>query len=452
MRRDTARRVILFTRFPEPGRCKTRLIPMLGPINAAELQRRMTAHAIDVARRHGQTDRLCDLEVRYSGGSAPEMAALYGNLFYREQVPGSLGRKMFQSIEQALSEGIDEVLIMGSDCVGVSPELIERGFNALRGADLVMGPALDGGYYLIGVKQGATSGVGQGVAELFSPNMPWGSGSVLKKTLAIADRWGMTCRRIDSLPDLDTPEGLPEIQGGPFLNDMPRPIISIIIPTLNEAENISETIRCAQADSVEIIVSDGGSRDATRQTARRQGARVICVEGGRGAQQNEGAKRARGQILLFLHGDTRLPKHFSRDILTLLAVPGASAGAFRLGISGSRRAFALVEFFTHLRSVFFQLPYGDQGLFMRKDMFNGAGGFLNIPIMEDYALVGALKKKGRVLIAPSAAITSGRRWEKMGCLKTLAINQLMIMGYHLNVKPKTLETLYKRNAASGKTP
>ncbi|MES0397955.1 MAG: TIGR04283 family arsenosugar biosynthesis glycosyltransferase [Syntrophobacteria bacterium] len=224
-----------------------------------------------------------------------------------------------------------------------------------------------------------------------------------------------------------------------------RPAISIIIPTLNEAESITATMKSAQAcTGVEIIVADGRSSDGTGEVAKGLGARLLTITGGRAKQVNAGAMAASSDVLLFLHGDTRLPGGFDKHVLNLLTMPGTVAGAFALGIDGPEIGLRIIEKLANFRSRFFQMPYGDQVIFLRANLFRSIGGFPEIPIMEDFVFMQRLKKEGRVVIAPIAVATSSRRWKKLGILKTTMINQAVLLAYFLGSDHERLARWYRR--------
>ena len=222
--------------------------------------------------------------------------------------------------------------------------------------------------------------------------------------------------------------------------------ISIIIPVLNEAATIQDTLYSLNSSEVEVIVVDGGSQDKTVKLAQAQGAKIICATAGRADQMNKGATVATGEILLFLHADTRLPADYQALIEKTLAQPGTVAGAFELKIDGKGRMLRLVEKMVNMRSRFLSLPYGDQAIFIKANLFREIGGFPALPIMEDFELVRHLSRLGKIAIAPAAAITSGRRWQKLGVLQTTLVNQLIITGYFLGVSPHTLVRWYRRKA------
>ena len=219
--------------------------------------------------------------------------------------------------------------------------------------------------------------------------------------------------------------------------------ISIIIPVLNEAAIIEDTLcQLRLSSEEEVIVVDGGSRDRTVPLAQAQEAKVICTAPGRAHQMNRGAAVATGEILLFLHADTRLPPNYATLVRDALAAPKTVAGAFQLRIDGQGRSLRLVEKMVNGRSHFLNLPYGDQAIFLKADLFEEMGGFTNLPIMEDFAFVKRLQQRGRIKILPAAVITSGRRWQKLGVFRTTVVNQLIIIGYFLGVPLATLARWY----------
>ena len=220
--------------------------------------------------------------------------------------------------------------------------------------------------------------------------------------------------------------------------------ISIVIPVLNEAPTISQVISIAQtARNVEITVVDGGSSDRTPEIAKSLGVRVVFTTPGRATQMNAGAAAATGDILLFLHADTHLPEGFDTCVRQALAKPGTVGGAFELKIDAPLPSLRLVEKGVKCRSHFLQMPYGDQAIFLKTATFNQIGGFPDLPVMEDFEFVRRLKKQGRIAIVPQPVLTSARRWQQLGVLKTTAINQIVIIAYFLGVSPDRLAIWYK---------
>lgn len=222
-------------------------------------------------------------------------------------------------------------------------------------------------------------------------------------------------------------------------------IISIIIPAINEAANIKEVIATTQpSTNIEVIVVDGGSQDDTVAIAQSLGVKVILSPPGRAAQMNAGAMVASGEILLFLHADTRLPVGFDDMIRTAMQQPGIVAGAFALRIDASLGGLRWIEKGVNWRSRFLQMPYGDQAIFITKQVFQQVGNFPELPIMEDFELMRCLKRIGRIVIIPTPVITSARRWLQRGVVKTTLLNQIVIIGYLIGVSPQRLRSWYRQ--------
>lgn len=223
--------------------------------------------------------------------------------------------------------------------------------------------------------------------------------------------------------------------------------ISVIIPTLNEEDNLAATLAPLQhATGLEIIVVDGGSSDATVAIAKAAGVKTITSRPGRNYQQNRGAAVTTGDILLFLHADTLLPAGFDRMIRQCLGQSKIVAGAFSLAINAPGAAINFIATMANYRAKLLQLPYGDQALFMTRENFMKSGGFPPITIMEDFALIGQLRKLGRIKTLPAIVTTSGRRWQKLGVIRTTLINQAVVIGYLLGRSPTSLANWYRSSS------
>ncbi|MEH2149992.1 TIGR04283 family arsenosugar biosynthesis glycosyltransferase [Nostoc sp.] len=229
------------------------------------------------------------------------------------------------------------------------------------------------------------------------------------------------------------------------MSDIDAAKISIIIPAINEARNIKKAIATTQANlNIEVIVVDGGSSDDTVAIAQSLNVKVISSSPSRAVQMNAGAVAASGEILLFLHADTRLPTGFDEMIRTALQEPGIVAGAFKLRIDASLFSLRWVEWGVNVRSHFYQMPYGDQAIFLTKEVFQQIGGFPELPIMEDFELIRRLKPIGRIVIISTSVLTSARRWLQKGVLKTTLLNQIVIIAYLLGVSPEQIRRWYRR--------
>ena len=215
--------------------------------------------------------------------------------------------------------------------------------------------------------------------------------------------------------------------------------LSVIIPTFNEEASIGHTLdRVGDGSAWEVIVVDGKSTDRTQEIARTRGATVVDSPPGRGRQLRAGAAVATGDTLLFLHADTSLPSGFENHIFAVLNRPGVCAGAFRLSIDAEGSPFRLIERVANFRSRVRQMPYGDQGIFVSAKVFHEVGGFPDVPILEDYALMRRLRRKGRIEIAPATVVTSARRWIDHGVWRTTLRNQICIAAYRLGVPPSAI--------------
>ncbi|HHH48457.1 MAG TPA: glycosyltransferase [Gammaproteobacteria bacterium] len=222
--------------------------------------------------------------------------------------------------------------------------------------------------------------------------------------------------------------------------------ISIIVPVLNEASTIAvclDSLQPYRAQGHEVIVVDGGSRDDTLALARPLTDRVLVAPAGRARQMNQGAQAARGEVLLFLHADTRLPEAACEVIVSALRT-AARWGRFDVRLSGAAPAFRMIEFMMNLRSRLTRIATGDQAMFVRKDLFHAVGGFEDIPLMEDIALSRRLKKMAPAACLRQRVVTSSRRWEENGIFQTVLLMWRLRLRYWLGADPARLVRQYYR--------
>jgi uncharacterized protein len=438
------KRLIIFTRYPETGTTKTRMIPLLGAEGAANLQRKMTEHSLSRMIGLAASNHLV-IEVRYEGGSEELMRRWLGYEFeYVPQGAGDLGERMQRAFKDAFKSGAATVVIMGTDIPELTAAEINKAFAVLKQKKMVLGPAKDGGYYLIGLQKNAFL---QDVSKLFA-GIKWGEDDVLKKTVYISNRLELDHFLLKEMGDVDRPEDIAiwersQILGG---RDVIPDGISVIIPALNEAHNIADNIASIMYEkNIEVIVVDGGSTDNTVDTANTLGAKIVLGSPPRSRQMNQGAEAASKDILLFLHADTLLPENFNRHISGALEQPGVAAGAFELRIDSPVPSLRLIECIANWRSRYLKMPYGDQAIFLYATVFHQMGGFPSIPIMEDFELIRRLQKMGDVVTLPMPVTTSPRRWLNHGILKTTLINQLVVLSYFMGVSPGTIARLYRRH-------
>ena len=214
--------------------------------------------------------------------------------------------------------------------------------------------------------------------------------------------------------------------------------ISVVIPTLDEADCVIQAIESVTRPGVEVIVVDGGSRDETVRLAHEAGARVLPCERGRARQLRWGGERSTGDVVVFLHADTTLSAGWKRDILAALEDPACVGGAFafRFAERGLRERW--IEGWVSLRVALFGLPYGDQAIFVRRDVLEGMGGVPIVPLMEDLDLVYAIKSAGRLQMLQQRAVTSSRRYAAHGGLRTVFQHAVALLGWYLGLNRERL--------------
>ncbi|MGB5079807.1 MAG: TIGR04283 family arsenosugar biosynthesis glycosyltransferase, partial [Burkholderiales bacterium] len=221
--------------------------------------------------------------------------------------------------------------------------------------------------------------------------------------------------------------------------------ISIVVPVLDEAGGIAaalDALAPLRERGHEVIVVDGGSRDGTPDLARGAADRVVTAPRGRASQMNAGAAIARGEVLLFLHADARLPADADERILRGLASGGRAWGRFDVRIEGASRLFPLIAFFMNLRSRATGIATGDQAMFVHRETFERAGGFPALELMEDIALSHSLKRLSPPLCLRDRAVTSGRRWERRGVLRTVLLMWRLRLAFFLGASPAKLARVY----------
>lgn len=224
--------------------------------------------------------------------------------------------------------------------------------------------------------------------------------------------------------------------------------ISVIIPVYREEKTIQHTLAhlslIPPMDSKEIIIVDGEPNGNTIQSISQHFDVIkIIGEKGRSTQMNKGAAFASGDILLFLHADTRLPKNAFNSIIVTSMPKRVGAGAFQLGIDAEGACFRLIETTVRIRTHLTQTAYGDQAIFVKRKCFNEIGGYPDIPIMEDVELIRKIKKTGKkISILPASVKTSARRWKTEGVVYCTLRNWLLFLLYSSGVHPSKLARLY----------
>ena len=224
--------------------------------------------------------------------------------------------------------------------------------------------------------------------------------------------------------------------------------LSIIIPTFDEALRIAATLESLddlRRRGHEVIVADGGSCDATVSLARDLADRVVCSAAGRAEQMNAGARAATGDVFLFLHADSRLPGEADSLVLQGLAGGGPAWGRFDVQIASPHPLLRLVETMMNLRSRLTRICTGDQGIFVRREAFEAIGGYPRQELMEDIAISARLRRLSAPLCLRERCLTSARRWESQGVLRTIMLMWWLRLQYALGVAPARLARTYGRH-------
>jgi len=432
--------LIFFMKAPVLGRVKTRLAEGIGNENATTLYRFMCKRLLNLTAPQNT-----DVIVAYDDEEHTTLPSYLEakSLFY--QSGNDLGERMKNAFEAVLAKGYTRAILVGSDIPDVDGRILEEAFAHLCNNDAMLSPTEDGGYYLIGFHahtfcKEAFEGIRYSHSDVYA--------NTLLKLSPLRVANGEMLRDIDTLEDLRAftcKEKLSPL--GTFtqdiLSDLPR--ISVIIPVFHEDETLLHTLAhlkaMAHTQNYEIIVVDTHEK-TTVERLHVTDAHIAFSPKGRSLQMNEGARKARGKMLLFLHADTLLPYHWDTKIENALHVN--KAGAFSLGINDSHLGLFFIETMANLRTKMTKIPYGDQAHFFQTSFFRALGGYAQIALMEDVEIMKRLKKRGqKITLLKSTVLTSPRRWHKEGILYVTLRNRTLSFLYWLGVSPKQLIKHYK---------
>lgn len=403
--------IVIFTRVPEAGSTKTRLMPHLAPEQCEKLH---TCFLKDIRK---QCEACCaDVFVCYTSqkdsGKQKLMDILGKQMAYFPQVGESLGEKMYRSIQAVLKRGYKKCILIGTDVPELQKNHLERAFEALQEKDVVFGKTQDGGYYLVGMKKP--------IKEVFELSS-YGHSKVFEETLKILRKEHMKIGFTNMLEDMDTPEDLqqyrlralenPQLQKSETWKYLVRIAkISIVIPTYNEEKTVCKLQKQLESikEKCEIIFVDGGSTDQTLNLISPV-YKVIHETKGRAWQMNAGAKESTGDILFFLHCDSELPANPLQEIREVMK--NHRAGCFGVAFHSKNFFMWTCRIISNHRIKDRKVMFGDQGIFIERGLFFEAGMFPEIPIMEDYQFSLKLKEmKVKLGIAKKRIYTSDRRF------------------------------------------
>ena len=230
---------------------------------------------------------------------------------------------------------------------------------------------------------------------------------------------------------------------------------SVVIPVFHEEDGINSFIsdlrERAMGETCEIIVVDDDVDGGTVVCVEDEGVIGVCCEAGRGRQMNAGAEIARGEVLLFLHADTQLPDGAFAAIWEAVGDGRCVGGAFELGFDSSRIIYRTIAYWGNVRNRLSKVPFGDQGIFIRKDYFERIGGYAEMCFLEDVELMRRIKRDGgKIRILGKRVTTSVRRFEKIGAMRGMLRNTAILTMYYLGVSAEKLSNFYRSDDGRGK--
>ncbi len=450
--------ICVFAKAPESGKVKTRLRPAVGSDGASELALAFLQDTWATVKGLPWANAVIattDASFVFEESGAPDIWL---------QGEGDLGARLERILRRALKTSPFAIAI-GSDTPGLPRRFLEQARAALQEADAVIGPCEDGGFFLLGLRKSPRA--------LLS-GIPWSQSDTFSQTLANLKAAGMDVRILDAWFDVDRPEDLERLRmkmaagevSAPRTNDMlkrlavggtPHPgEFSAIIPILNERGLLPGLLAGLQGQVWidEIIVVDGGSTDGTLEWLQQQDSvRTIQSPAGRGVQLNAGARAATGDALIFLHADCRLPADAGDLLRGALTHPRVAGGCFCVRFAqNAPRTLSLVAAGINLRTRLTRSATGDQGIFVRREVFERIGGFREWPLFEDVDLVQRIKAAGRFSVLPSPITVSARRHLRHGIFRTVCFIYALRVGFWAGIHPGKLANWYRHMGSGVSSP
>jgi uncharacterized protein len=428
--------LIVFMRYPERGKVKSRLAEEVGTEEAYRVYRMLCRRTLGIAAdfRHENPDVRIFVSFTPRGKQSQLQQEYPGPWTFVPQAGTHLGDRMGRAFDSVLSAGFRHAVLIGTDLADLQTMDIEQAFRTIEGGSAVLGPARDGGFYLIGLDRPCPSALSF---------RDWGTNQIHDRTSRALMEAGLSVGRTAVRRDVDRIEDLAFLRQDTLL----RGRLSVIVPTLGPPEMLEapldRLLRLLWPDD-EIIVVEG--REGARpQVQEISGQMTHLLTGrGRGLQLDCAAQRATGDVLLFLHDDSTAPDNFAYVVRKILQAPESSLGCFQLRFSPQNKTLEMVAKWANLRTNLLKLPYGDQGLFCRREVFRAAGGFRRRYLMEDVDFVKHCRQLGRLLILPDEIVTSPQRYLSKGVLRASLQNHCIMLLYRLGVPDRKLYSLYYR--------
>jgi rSAM/selenodomain-associated transferase 2/rSAM/selenodomain-associated transferase 1 len=421
--------LMVFLKAPRHGGVKKRLAAKLGDERTLDVYRGMAE------RQLRQVPASWIVEIHYTPDDAEsEMKAWLGPSYtYVPQSGNDLGERLTNAFRRAFDAGHKEVMAIGGDCPELDTDTLWEASRRMVRADLVLGPAEDGGYYLIGLRRL--------VPELFK-DIPWSTPHVLSLTMARGKISGLSRELLAPKEDIDD---LPSYER--YLRRVAHQSagdsLAVIVPTLNEAQRVSAALLSVRQSfpGSPVIVVDGGSSDGTREIAERYGGKVLATEAGRGAQCRAGASSLPdADWLLFLHADTVLPVNAHALVNEFIAESHAQVATFRARFDEPNWFLRICGWCTRFDSVFTR--FGDQAILIRREFYEALGGFPEWPLFEDVALLQRARAVTKVHSLKGWVTTSARRFKDKGAIAQQWANGRLLVRYLRGVPARELAESY----------
>ena len=427
------RLLILFAKTPTAGQVKTRIGAEAGFEQAAKIYETMLETILLASGGDGRWQRLVAL--------TPESDAAWftgRNLPFIRQQGQTIGERMGNALSEGFRQGAAQVMVIGSDIPELGEAEIAAAFSRLDTEPAVVGPSIDGGFYLFA----ATRQVGQQAVRVLQADIPWSTPQVLASVHSLCRQQSLPLFPLPPKRDIDSYEDWIDYQAAIAA---PEIAVSIIVPTLNEELYLADCLRSLEHPCCERIVVDGGSSDDTLQIAKQAGVRTLrCPVANRGRQLNAGAAVARGKILLFFHADSRMPAGGIASMLSAMQEPRLIGGGFDLGFFPPEPFYRFLAFGANLFCRMTRMIFGDCGMFLRSDRFWQLGGFPETAIMEDAALSTSMRRAGKIAILPEVVETSARKYANETKLQAMYRTMWAYAAYRLGVSPETIKAGYYR--------
>ena len=396
----------VFARYPEAGKVKTRLAAHLGHEEACRIYESMLRSLL---LEHG--NRSYDLVAFVAPGDRSEAFARRFGGETEPQSDGDLGGRMEDCFRRLLDR-YDRVAIVGSDIPGAVSDRAAEAFRRCDQSDVVLGPCPDGGYYLIASRS---------VPDVFT-GVRWSTPEVLSTTLHRLRETGRTWSLLPEERDVDEPEDLKILELR----------ISAIVPVV-DGDGLPEGV--AGVFNECIVVDGGGEGRGDRRS--HHGEILIRSPRGRALQMNAGAEAATGDVFLFLHADSRLPAG-AADRIRAAVRRGAPGGCFETVFDHNHPVLRVGDFWRNLRARLLGEFYGDQSIFVRRDVFRKLGGYRRLEVMEDYDLCRRMARFGKPAFIPGRAVTSARKFLRHGLVRTWLGHQRLKLRHLLSQRPRSL--------------